>query len=97
MVAIVIKLVGRAKRVFKRHTSRTHFMLSRSSQSVAVSLMFSMDNSVAKYMSTALIPRFNTISSKDIEAHLSKNTETLEHEINQIPLSPDMLNQLEWR
>ena len=43
------------KRVFERHTSRTHSMLSRSSQSVVVSLMFSMDESVAKYMSTALI------------------------------------------
>jgi hypothetical protein len=71
-----------SERVFKRDTSRTPSMLSRSSQSVVVNVMDLMDNSVAKYMSMALISRISTISSRDIKAHLSKDTETLEHEIN---------------
>lgn len=49
---------------------------------MVVNLMDLMDDLVAKYMSMALISRISTISSRDIKAHLSKDTEMLEHEIN---------------
>ncbi len=50
-------------KAFREHTSSTHSMLSRSSQSIALNLIDSMDGSLAKYISMALLSRISRDSS----------------------------------